>query len=129
MSAVRVAYRVARALGVEVGSPLEGGGSHFGQVRRAAWRTLTRHLRDPRAAVTPVSAWDSPGAYAIPSGTGLGGSSGAKVCPGRGPGGGGQAGNRPACGAPYENIHPAGLVGYGPGLDQLSFDRAHVATP
>ena len=44
------------ALGVEVGSPLEGGGSHFGQVRRAAWRTLTRHLRDPRAAVTPVSA-------------------------------------------------------------------------
>ena len=37
-------------LGVEVGSPPEGGDGRFGYVRNAAWGTLTRHPRDPHAA-------------------------------------------------------------------------------
>lgn len=37
-------------LGVEVGSPPEGGAGWFGYVRNAAWGTLKRHLRDPHAA-------------------------------------------------------------------------------
>ena len=35
---------------MEVGSPLEGGDGQFGQVRSAAWGTLTRHLRNLHAA-------------------------------------------------------------------------------
>ena len=56
-----VAYNVARALGVEVGSPLAGGDGQFGQVGGAAWSTLTRHLRNPHAPPPPLSAWDAPG--------------------------------------------------------------------
>ena len=72
--AAGVAYGVARALGVEVGSPLEGDGQ-FGQVRGAAWSALTRHLRDPHAPAAPRSAWDPSGAFAAPSETGLEGTS------------------------------------------------------
>ena len=75
--AAGVAYGVARALGVEVGSPLEGGAGEFGQVRGAAWSALTRHLRDPHAATAPRSAWDPPGAFAAPAGPGLDGLSSA----------------------------------------------------
>ncbi len=66
--AAGVAYGVARALGVEVSSPLEGGDGQFGQVRGAAWSTLTRHLRDPHAPTPPLSAWGPPGAFAAPPG-------------------------------------------------------------
>ena len=71
--AAGVAYGVARALGVEVGSPLEGGDRQFGHVRGAAWSALTRHLRDPHAPTAPLSAWDPPSAPSIPplSGRGL----------------------------------------------------------
>ncbi len=58
--AAGVAYGVARALGLEVGSPLAGGDGQFGQVRGAAWSTLTRHLRDPHAPTPPLSALDAP---------------------------------------------------------------------
>ena len=60
--AAGVAYGVARALGVE------GGDGRFGQVGGAAWRTLTRHLRDPHAPTPPLSAWDAPGAFVGPPG-------------------------------------------------------------
>lgn len=43
-----MAYSVARALGVEVGSSLAGGDGQFGHVRGAAWSTLTRHLSPAR---------------------------------------------------------------------------------
>ena len=43
-----MAYGVARALGVEVGSSLAGGDGQFGYVRGAAWSTLTRHLSPAR---------------------------------------------------------------------------------
>ncbi len=75
--AAGVAYGVARALGVEVGSPLEGGDGQFGQVRGAAWSTLTRHLRDPHAPTPPLSAWDAPGAFASAPGPGWNGPSAA----------------------------------------------------
>ena len=65
--AAGVAYGVARAVGVEVGSPLAGGGGQFRQVRGAAWSTLTRHLREPHAAGTPIRAWDTP--HALQAGT------------------------------------------------------------
>ena len=87
---VGVAYGVARALGVEVGSPLAGGDSRFGQIRGAAWSSLTRHLNDPHAAAAPPSAWDTPGAFAAPVGMGLDGPSDAHSIPppaGRRPGG------------------------------------------
>ena len=50
--------RWRRALGVEVGSLLEGGAGEFGRVRGAAWSAFTRHLRTPHAAAAPLSAWD-----------------------------------------------------------------------
>ena len=119
--AAGVAYGVARALGVEVGSPLEGGAGEFGQVRGAAWSALTRHLADPGAATVPRSAWDTPGAFATPPGgpgldglssaawgtpsrasaapsfppapsTGSGDREGARACPGPNPGGSARAG-------------------------------------
>ena len=71
--AAGVAYGLARALGVEVGSPLEGGDGEFGHVRGAAWSALTRHLRASHAATAPLSAGDTPGAFAAPVGTGPGG--------------------------------------------------------
>ena len=68
--AAGVAYGVARALGVEVGSPLAGGAEQFGQVRGAVWSMLTRHLRDPHAPPPPLSAWDAPSAFASAPGPG-----------------------------------------------------------
>ena len=148
--AAGVAYGVARALGVEVGSPLEGGDGQFGQVRGAAWSTLTRHLRDPHAPTPPLSAWDAPGAFAGAPGPGWGGPSagwgtaglagGSPTIPppsGRGlepapdliRGGGSSAGHRLASGLPFGHAALPGLAGYGPGLGQLGFDRAHAATP
>lgn len=62
---------MARALGVEVGSPLGGGDGQFGYVRSAAWSTLTRNLCEPHAAVAPASAWDTLGALAALSGPDL----------------------------------------------------------
>ena len=64
--AAGVAYGVARTVGVEVGPPLEGEDGQFGQVRGAAWHSLTRHLNDPHA-------WDMSGVSAALSGLGLGG--------------------------------------------------------
>ena len=142
--AAGVAYGVARALGVEVGSPLEGGDGQFGQVRGAAWSALTRHLRDPHAPAAPLSAWDTPSAFAAPSGTGLGGPSpahwgtpshagGTNSIPlpsGRGlEGGRAPAWERPADDTPFGSVHLPGLAGYGEGLGQRGFDRAHAATP
>ena len=148
--AAGVAYGVARALGVEVGSPLEGGDGQFGQVRGAAWSTLTRHLRDPHAPTPPLSAWDAPGAFAGAPGPGWGGPSagwgtaglagGSPTIPppsGRGlepapdliRGGGSSAGHRLAGDSHFGPAPFPGLAGYGPGLGQLGFDRAHAATP
>ena len=145
--AAGVVYGVARALGVEVGSPLVSGDGQFGQVRGAAWSTLTRHLRDPHAPTLPLSALDASAPLSNaswsrsippPSGRGLGG--------GRSPAWGGPADAMPfgrpdlpgvaGCGdglgrlgcGPEVRI-PRGLAGYGPGLGQLGFDRAHAATP
>ncbi len=155
--AAGVAYGVARALGVEVGSPLEGGDGQFGQVRGAAWSTLTRHLRDPHAPTPPLSAWDAPGAVAGALGHEPEGPASAgwplSVPPpsGRGLGGGFPAWGSPADATPFGHLHfpggagcedglgrlgcgpearvPRGVAGYGPGLGQLGFDRAHAATP
>ena len=148
--AAGVAYGVARALGVEVGSPLEGGDGQFGQVRGAAWSTLTRHLRDPHAPTPPLSAWDAPGAFAGAPEPGWGGPSagwgtaglagGSPTIPppsGRGlepapdliRGGGSSAGPRLASGLPFGHAALPGLAGYSNGLGQLGFDRAHAATP
>ena len=86
----RMAYGVARALGVEVGSSLSGRDRQFGHVCGAAWSTLTRHLSAPHALVAPLSAlghaghlhhpgWAGPGRPIArsfnppPSGRGLGG--------------------------------------------------------
>ncbi len=163
--AAGVAYGVARALGVEVGSPLEGGDGQFGQARGAAWSTLTRHLRNPHAPTPPLSAWDAPGAFAStpgpdpegptsagwplsippPSGRGL------ELAPDLIRGGGFPAWDSPADATPFgraplpggadcgdgfghrgcgpEARVPRGVAGYGPGLGQLGFDRAHAATP
>ncbi len=130
--AAGVTYGVARALGVEVGSPLAGGDGQFGQVRGAAWHTLTRHLRDPHAAAAPLSAWDAPGAFPAPTGTGSGGP------PHTGWGALGHAGavdsiplspGRGAGATPFGRGAVPGLAGYGTGLGQLGFDRAHAATP
>ena len=134
--ATGVAYGVARALGVEVGSPLEGGAGEFGQVRGAAWSALTRHLRDPHAATAPLSGWDTPGAFATSAGMGLGGpppapsiwgtptlaGDASSIPP---PSGRGLGGGFPAWGS---DARP-GLAGYGNGLGQRAFDRAHAATP
>ena len=148
--AAGVAYGVARALGVEVGSPLEGGDGQFGQVRGAAWSTLTRHLRDPHAPPPPLSAWDAPGVFAAPPEPGWGGPSagwgtaglagGSPTIPppsGRGlepapdliRGGGFSVGQSPASGLPFGHAALPGLAGYSNGLGQLGFDRAHAATP
>ena len=51
-----VAYDVARALGVEVSSPLEGGDKQFRQVRGAAWSASARPAR-------PVERWDLSGVH------------------------------------------------------------------
>ena len=67
--AAGAAYGVARALGVEVGAPLEGGAGQFGQVRGAAWSALTRQLRVPHAATALLSARGPPGGPA-PAGWG-----------------------------------------------------------
>ncbi len=129
--AAGVTYGVARALGVEVGSPLEGGDGPFGQVRGAAWHTLTRHLRDPHAAA-PLSAWDTPSAFPAPAGTDPGGP------PPTGWGSLGRAGavdsiplppGRGAGATPFGRGAFPGLAGYGTGLGQGGFDRAHAATP
>ena len=125
--AAGVAYGVARALGVEVGSPLAGGDGQFGQVRGAAWSTLTRHLRDPHTPTPPLSARDAPGAFAAAPGPGWNGPSsgwGSPHAPGGSP-----ARQSPASGFPFEHPHLPGLAGYGPGLGQRGFDRAHAATP
>ena len=150
--AAGVAYGVARALGVEVGSPLEGGDGQFGQVRGAAWSTLTRHLRDPHAPTPPLSAWDAPGAFAGapepgwngPAAAGwgnphaMGGTPSARsgtTGRGLGPapdsirGDGSSAGHRLAGDSHFGPAPFPGLAGYGPGLGQLGFDRAHAATP
>ena len=148
--AAGVAYGVARALGVEVGSPLEGGDGQFGQVRGAAWSTLTRHLRDPHAPTPPLSAWDAPGAFAGAPGPGWGGPSagwgtaglagGSPTIPppsGRGlepapdliRGGGSSVGQSPTSGLPFGHAALPGLAGYSNGLGQLGFDRAHAAAP
>ncbi len=150
--AAGVAYGVARALGVEVGSPLEGGDGQFGQVRGAAWSTLTRHLRDPHAPTPPLSAWDAPGAFAAPAGPGPEGvaaagwgnphatgetpsTSSGTTGRGFGPaldsirGDGSSAGHRLAGDSHFGPAPFPGLAGYGPGLGQLGFDRAHAATP
>ncbi len=113
--AAGVAYGVARALGVEVGSPLAGGDGQFGQVRGAAWHTLTRHLNDPHGGAAPLSAWDTPGAFA----GGLG----------DGPGGRLPAGESLVGATPFgSGVLPA-MADDGPGLGQRGFDRAHAATP
>ena len=171
--AAGVAYGVARALGVEVGSPLEGGDGQFGQVRGAAWSMLTRHLRDPHAPTPPLSAWDAPGAFAGAPGPGWNGPAAAgwdvsgpaggspSIPPPSGRGlepapdlireGGSSAWDSPADATPFGRPHlpggagcgdgsghrgcgpearvPRGVAGYGPGLGQLGFDRAHAATP
>ncbi len=149
--AAGVAYGVARALGVEVGSPLEGGDGQFGQVRGAAWSTLTRHLRDPHAPTPPLSAWDAPGAFAsAPAGPGWGDPSagwgtagltggtpsipppsgrGLELAPDVIRGDGSSAGHRLAGDSHFGPAPFPGLAGYGPGLGQLGFDRAHAATP
>ena len=69
--AAGVVYGVTWALGVEIDSPLAGEGGHFGQMRDAVWRTLTRHLRTPHAPTPPLSAWDALGAFAAESGLSL----------------------------------------------------------
>ena len=157
--ATGVAYGVARALGVEVGSPLEGGAGEFGQVRGAAWSALTRQLRDPHAATAsprdphaataPLSDWDTPATFAAPTASGWGsppaapsiwgtptraGAASAFPLPslrqaqgpgeGRVPRGGSGAGE-----APFGSGARPGLAGYGDGLGQRAFDRAHAATP
>ena len=149
--AAGVAYGVARALGVEVGSPLEGGDGQFGQVRGAAWSTLTRHLRDPHAPTPPLSAWDAPGAFATPTGPGWEGPAaagwGSPHATGEAPsipppsgrglepapdlirGGGSSAGHRLGSGLPFGHAALPGVAGYSNGLGQLGFDRAHAATP
>ena len=148
--AAGVAYGVARALGVEVGSPLEGGDGPFGQVRGAAWSTLTRHLRNPHAPTPPLSAWDAPGAFAAPPGPGWDGPSagwgnphatgeapsipppsgkGLELAPDSIRGGGFSVGQSPASGLPFGHAALPGLAGYSNGLGQLGFDRAHAATP
>ena len=157
--ASRVAYGVARALGVEVGSPLEGGDDRFGHVRGAAWSALTRHLRDPHAPTAPLSAWDAPGAFAAPAGPGLEGSAATgwgspnlaggipSISPpfpstGSGTGEGLEAGadvirgggrpsawENPAGDTHFDSGPLPGLAGYGEGLAQRGFDRAHAATP
>jgi len=129
---VGVAYGVARALGVEVGSPLAGGDSRFGQIRGAAWSSLTRHLNDPHAAAAPLSAWDTPGAFAAPVGMGPDGPSDAHSIPppaGRRPGGGPSAWESPAGNIPFESGRLSGWARYGHGLGQGGFGRAHAATP
>ena len=129
---VGVAYGVARALGVEVGSPLAGGDSRFGQIRGAAWSSLTRHLNDPHAAVAPLSAWDTPGAFAAPVGMGPDGPSDAHSIPppaGRRPGGGPSVWESPAGNIPFESGRLSGWARYGHGLGQGGFGRAHAATP
>ncbi len=144
--AAGVAYGVARALGLEVGSPLAGGDGQFGQVRGAAWSTLTRHLRDPHAPTPPLSALDAPAPLSNASWS-------PSIPPpsGRGLGGGSSAGDSPADATPFRRPHlpsvagcgdgldrlgcgpearvPRNLAGYGHGLGQLGFDRAHAATP
>ncbi len=148
----RHAAGVARALGVEVGSPLEGGDGQFGQVRGAAWSTLTRHLRDPHAPTQPLSAWDAPGAFAAPAGPGPEGvaaagwgsphatggplsTSSGTTGRGFGPapdlsrGDGSSAGHRLAGDSHFGPAPFPGLAGYSNGLGQLGFDRAHAATP
>ena len=184
--AAGVAYGVARALGVEVGSPLAGGAGEFGQVRGAAWSALTRHLRAPHAAAAPLSAWDAPGAFVTPAGPGQDGLSSAAwgtpsrasaapsfpLAPstfrhaqgtagagtGRGlaptapsipppspstssgtgwglaPASDGSRGRgltgESSAGNPLFGTGPRpGLAGYGHGLGQGGFDRAHAATP
>ena len=67
--AVGLAYGVARALGVEVVSPLASADGPFGQVRGAAWSTLTRHLTGPRAPTGPVNGQDASGVFAVMSRT------------------------------------------------------------
>ena len=42
---------------------------------------------------------------------------------------GASAGQNPASGTPFGHAYLPGLAGYGPGLGQLGFDRAHAATP
>ena len=149
--AAGVAYGVARALGVEVGSPLEGGDGQFGQVRGAAWSTLTRHLRDPHAPTPPLSAWDAPGAFAGAPGPGWNGPAaagwdvsgpaggtpsipppsgrGLELAPDSVRGDGSSVGPSPASGLPFGHAALPGLAGYGHGLGQLGFDRAHAAAP
>ncbi len=156
--AAGVAYGVARALGVEVGSPLEGGDGQFGQVRGAAWSTLTRHLRDPHAPTPPLSAWDAPGAFASAPGPGwngpaaagwgsphaTGGTPSLPPPPSTNSGTAGREfgpapdvirGDESSAGqglAGDSHFGPAplpGLAGYSNGLGQLGFDRAHAATP
>ncbi len=130
--AAGVTYGVARALGVEVGVPLAGGDGPFGQVRGAAWHTLTRHLREPHAAAAPLSAWDAPSAFPAPAGTDPGG----PLPTGWGALGHAGAGNsiplppgRGADATPFGRGAFPGLAGYGTGLGQGGFDRAHAATP
>ncbi len=112
--AAGVAYGVARALGVEVGSPLGGGDGQFGQVRGAAWHTLTRHLNDPHGGAAPLSAWDTPGPFVGGLGNGLGV---------RLPAGGSLVGA-----TPFGSGALPGMAD-GTGLGQGGFDRAHAATP
>ena len=55
---------------------------------------------------------------------------GARACPGRDPGGGRPAAWRSLDGdTQFERDHLPGLAGYGEGLAQRGFDRAHAATP
>ena len=154
--AAGVAYGVARALGVEVGSPLEGGDEQFGQIRGAAWSALTRHLRDPHAPPAPLSVFAapsetslrvSPPAYSIPppspsTGSGTGRGLGGGCSPAQGsPAGDTQFGHAHPLGLAGDGSGPShrgcgpaarvprGLAGYGEGLSQRGFDRAHAATP
>lgn len=111
--AAGVGYGVARALGLEVGSPLVGAGP-LGRTGGAAWGTLTRALS--------TAAWDAPGTAggAPVSWTGDAGNL---------PSGPDDVGRHGAFRAAWDGSeYVPGLAGYD-GLAQRRFDRAHAASP
>ena len=99
--ATGVTYGVARALGVEVVSPLAGGQGTFGPPGGATWRTLTRTATDTGTASAAPEPW-----------------------------GGTSSGERRGMPGDVAWTQPDGMIhiaGYPGGIAQLGFDRAHAA--
>ena len=99
--AAGVAYGVARALGVEVVSPLAGGQGTFGPPGGATWRTLTRTATDTGTTSAAPGPW-----------------------------GGTSSGERRGMPGDVAWTRPDGMIhiaGYPGGIAQLGFDRAHAA--